>query len=142
PNYDSLDDTNPAATMPSRYDIYRYEIENDVTDVASTGGEVGLPNCSEETNNNIPATDSPDRRVIQAAVINCKENAGNLNGQKRVPVEAFASVFMTNPMEGSNGGNVDNSDGGTINLEVIDITGTGGLGTLEDYIRVEAVLVR
>lgn len=142
PHYDPLDATNPGATLPSRYDVYRYEIDNGLTDDASVGGEDGLPSCSEETNNYIPATDDPDRRVIQAAIINCLANEDSLNGQKEVPVEAFASVFMTNPMEGNNGGNVDNPDGGTINLEVIDITGTGGLGTLDDYIRVEAVLVR
>lgn len=142
PNYDPLDDTNPAATVPSRYDVYRYEIANGLVGTPSLGGEDGLPQCSQETNNYVPATDDPDRRVIQAAIINCQANADNLNGQKEVPVEAFASVFMTNPMEGNSGGNVEDPDGGTINLEVIDITGAGGLGTLDTYIRVEAVLVR
>jgi hypothetical protein len=51
-----------------------------------------------------------------------------------VPIEGYASIFLTNPME--------KGADGTINAEVIDITGTGGLGTLDNYIRVEAVLVR
>jgi hypothetical protein len=142
PNYDPDDWTNPAAPMPSRYDVYRYEIANGLTGNSSLGGEDGLPMCSEETVNNLPPITDPDRRVIQAAIINCDANEGQLNGAKSVPVEAFASVFMTNPMEGNNSGSVTNPDGGTIDLEVIDITGAGGLGTLDDYIRVEAVLVR
>lgn len=132
----------PGASIPSRYDVYRYEIANGLMEMPSAGGEDGLPMCSEETNNNVPASDDPDKRVIQAAIINCTENADLLNGQKEVPVEAYASVFMTNPMEGMNGGSVNDPDPSTIDLEVIDITGVGGLGTLDNYIRIEAVLVR
>lgn len=156
PNYDPLDTSNPAATDPSRYDVYRYEIAQDMMSNASPGGEVGTPLCSMNTANYLPATDPiddpdreppiMDRRIIQAAIINCKTNQPQ--GQSTLPVEGFASMFLTSPMEGNggkNGGGQDDPevpDDGTINVEIIDITGSGGLGTLDDFVRVEAVLVR
>ena len=53
------------------------------------------------------------------------------------PVNSFLSVFMTRPMEQNSGGG-----DGTIDIEIIDVTGSAGNGTLDDFIRTEAVLIR
>jgi hypothetical protein len=62
----------PGNTRPSRFQVYRWEIEQ----AALT-----------ET--------KPDRRVIPVAVLNCQSQ--NLSAAK-VPVAAFAKVFLTEPM--------------------------------------------
>jgi hypothetical protein len=59
---------------PSRYDVYRWEI-------AKAGGTP-------------PASDK-DRRVMPVAVLNCKSESLSAS---RVPVAAFAKVFLTEPM--------------------------------------------
>lgn len=59
---------------PSRYEVYRWEI-------SQAGGSP-------------PAQDS-DRRVMPVAVLNCQ--AENLSAS-RIPVAAFAKVFLTEPM--------------------------------------------
>ncbi len=139
----------PGADMVSRYDVYLWEVETgreanqsigvlaaDGTTVLNAG-ESGNPQCSMSKIDQLPPSADPNRRVIQAAIVNCiaAEEAGVLNGASSpVPIEGYASIFLTHPME--------SGPNGTINAEVIDITGTGGLGTLDDYIRVEAVLVR
>ena len=61
-------------SKPSRYAVYRWEIQR----------AGGTP----------PRTDS-DRRVMPVAVLNCQ--AENLTAS-RVPVAAFAKVFLTEPM--------------------------------------------
>lgn len=143
----------PGANMPSRYDVYLWEIkkENEValegTASLSLGvteggakvsaGESGRPICSKSKGAQFEPSDDPNRRVIQAAIVNCKAAvaAGLLSGASDpVPIEGYASIFLTHPME--SGGD------GTINAEVLDITGAEGLGTLDSFIRVEADLVR
>jgi hypothetical protein len=138
-DYDSFGVSHPGAKMPSRYDVYRYEIEKDaeldpvagpLSDL-SPGGEQGNPQCSGAT----PST-TEDRRVMFAAIVNCNsdEVIDEGGGVNTYPVEAYASFFMVNPMpQGSPA---------TINIEVIDITGDGGNGTLDEFVRDEPVLVR
>ena len=71
-----------------------------------------------------------------AAIIDCG-TVGDGGGVNEYPVKAFASIFLTRPMESPAPG-VDS----TIDVEIIDITGFGGNGTLETFIRAEAILVR
>lgn len=126
--------------LPSRYDVYRYEIEQDLIDDESIaiGGkkERGFPYCSQSVSNpTVPSRDPlDDRRVMFAAIVDCIANGGN--GVTDFPVNAFASIFMANPME------VGGGSDGTIDVEIIDITGNGGNGTLDAFVRDEAVLVR
>lgn len=100
----------------SRYDVYRYEVANssliaDLT-VLSPGPpqktERGTPACY--TGGTGTLSDIPDRRIIQAAVINCLclqaedgscyPNAPKLQGKgKDVPVAAFAKFFLTLPVK-------------------------------------------
>jgi Flp pilus assembly protein TadG len=84
------------ATM-TRYEIYRNEIDNGmIPNNTGVGGENGNPTCSGVT----PLTDTPDRRIMVFAVINCNYNSvgGNSNN---VPVKAFVKGFLTEPTGGS-----------------------------------------
>lgn len=120
-------------TIASRYDIYNYEINQNLLSGAghtSPNGNLGLPQCY--TGSAAPAG-SADRRIIFAAVVNC--NAAKIKGRTDVAagdIEGFTSMFVTKP--------VDN--GAQLSLEIIDITGNKGRGTLDNFIREEAYLVR
>jgi hypothetical protein len=146
---------------PSRYDVYRHEIDNELVEEPSLGAtppasptrtiENGLPNCHAEavaSGNNqgggnqgggntptppIPTTE--DRRLMFAAIINCAEHLGPGSNQAGVPVESFASIFLASPMQTGSGGD------GTIDVEIVDVS-EGGSGTLETFVRNEAILVR
>lgn len=140
----------PGAQMASRYDIYRYEIDNDRVADLSAGDplrpgangdgtrESGLPQCTGTDDTMLSTTRENDRRIIFAAIIDCLANADNA-GRSTLPVNSFASVFMVNPML-QGGTNVE--DAGVIDVEFVDITGAGGNGTLDTFVRDEANLVR
>lgn len=89
-------------TPPSRYQIYRWEIDTGsipgaVSQGVSSTPEEGTPTCHA----NGPDTSGVDRRVIQAAVLNCVEVEATfgLNGSRNnLPVETFVKVFLTEPM--------------------------------------------
>ncbi len=88
---------------PSRYAMYRWEIDNNcipgpTTYGRNSGPEEGHPQCHATG-----ASDTvEDRRIIHAAVLNCGalEDAGEtLSGRTdAVPVETFVKVFLTEPM--------------------------------------------
>ena len=131
-------------STPSRRDVYQYEMENStcVSGICtgmladeSPNGETGAPMCHSGYN----VDDySGERREIFAAVVNCHdpEVEAVLKGAATdVPTEAFARMFMSKPVI------TDGADK-SISLEVIDVTGEGGLGTLEEFLREESVLVR
>lgn len=90
---------------PSRYAMYRWEIDNNCVPGAETYGnsaitaEEGLPQCHSSG----ASTTVDDRRIITAAVLNCGEIESNSpNGMFRrkdpLPVETFVKVFLTEPM--------------------------------------------
>lgn len=124
--------------LPSRYDVYRFEIEQDlVGDLSvSVGGrqESGFPQCSNPDPDSLPTDPLRDRRVMFAAIVDCLAHGGG--GATEFPVNSFASIFLVNPMQQQGGGD------GTIDVEIIDISGHGGNGTLDAFARDEAVLVR
>ncbi|MGI9352862.1 MAG: pilus assembly protein TadG-related protein [Rhizobiaceae bacterium] len=127
--------TTPATTTPSRYDVYRYEILQSLTGSTAPNGESGAPSCHAGYNIADYANDL-DRRLIFGAIVNCLEHADDINGaSSTIPGEAFGSFFMSKPVTtiGSNK---------SIHLELVDVTGPGGNGTLEEFLREEAVLVR
>ena len=90
-------------TPPSRYQVYRWEIENDSIPGALTYGtsstpEEGIPQC----HNSGASTSLVDRRIFYAAVMNCTavEAEYGMNGSvNNLPVETFVKVFLTRPME-------------------------------------------
>jgi hypothetical protein len=85
---------NPA----SRYDVYRYEIDNSLVSTASTGGEVGTPKCY----NGGGLGDDPDRRILYIAAVDCQahnvEDDNSGNSGPPVPVTAFVKMFLTRPV--------------------------------------------
>lgn len=107
----------------SRYEVYRYEIENGLVNQESLGGESGKPNCY---NKNIELSDNPDRRFLYMAVLNCEKHKvseeNNGNSGKPVPVEAFVKVFLTRPVKPPEddivGEIVDIVEPGTVSNEV------------------------
>lgn len=91
--------TLPAAlTGATRYDVYRYEIDNDlIPDNSGTGGEDGNPSCYKSISNMPDADDEPDRRQLNVAIVNCMEHSVKGNADD-VKVEAFAKLFIIRPM--------------------------------------------
>lgn len=102
-----------AADPPPRYEVYVYENTHDYNGKKlranpSVGSgslnEMGLPNCS--VGNGI---DTPDRRIIYGAIINCRAeglstgNSGGTNGYRAV---AFGKFFMTRPMTSPSASNL------------------------------------
>ena len=93
------------ATPPSRYALYRWEIDNDSIPGPMTYGnsamtpEEGTPQC-----HSLGAHSDPniDRRIITVAVLNCGEieaSGGAMNGRTDfLPVETFVKAFITEPM--------------------------------------------
>jgi len=79
--------------VPSRFRVYRYEIEHGHVADVSPGGESGAPACY--TGGNLPAA-APDRRTLHAAIINCQSLEGET--QSNVPVAAFGKFFLTLPL--------------------------------------------
>ncbi|TIL42969.1 pilus assembly protein TadG-related protein [Mesorhizobium sp.] len=116
---------------PSRYDLYRYEIDSGLVDDASLGGETGDAACHAS-----PSTD-PDRRLIYGAIVNCLEHAGNLNGQSGAPIPAvgFASFFLTEPVDQAR-------TNGDIMGEIVDIDGEQGRGTMVGFAKDNVQLYR
>ena len=119
------------ANLPTRYETYRYEIDNNIVGDASVGGEKGTPPAGAGTPISIP-----DRRLLYGAILDCnalKASGMNFSGrQTGIPVRRFASFFVTEPIK----------DGKDIMVELVDITGKGGSGTLDNYLRDEAQLYR
>ena len=95
----------------SRYDVYRYEVTNRATlgsidsNGAPVGGEIANPRCYGGAASTL--SDTPDRRIFHAAVLNCQAlNASNQYGPIRggsgnlLPVVTFAQFFLTEPVGG------------------------------------------
>lgn len=108
---------------PSRYCVYKYEIDNPTL---KSGQEKTPPQCN-------TTTQTADRRLIYVAIIDCVANQVK-GGNQTLPVQAFSSVFITEPAGGP-----PNAD---IYGEIQDISTTVGQGTLKKLQRNEAQLYR
>ena len=82
------------SNLPSRYTIYRYEIDQGLVGDISFGGESGVPACY--SGDSLPSM--PDRRIIYAAVINCLSLNLGIGNHSDVPVAAFGKFFLTIPV--------------------------------------------
>ena len=101
---DYAENTVSPAAPPSRYAMYRWEIDNNSVPGPKTYGEnslteeEGLPQCHTYG----PSTTVEDRRIINVAVLNCGmilESGEEMNGRSGpLPVETFVKVFLTEPM--------------------------------------------
>jgi hypothetical protein len=94
------------ATTWSRYNVYRYEIEQGLIDdwsgnhVPNGTGESGAPHCAGPGNGVDETTGKTDRRLIIVPIINCLANGPFPPGANAtdVPVAAFGNFFMTQPV--------------------------------------------
>lgn len=145
-------------TMPSRYDVYKYENANGLVGAVSAGGESGLPQCGLAQNPDpITPIADPDPRLIYAAIIDCNDPASIAQGGgiNTYNVRSYAELFLTRPMgRNGNGNNATlttyyDDDGNpytvsdaTIDAEIVRITGAGSSGALENFVRNESILVR
>lgn len=128
-----------APSQPSAYDVYRYELNNPlrISD-ASPNGETGAPTTGKGCYaGSFPTVEEGDRREIFSAIVNCgyEASVGHLNGHKTTQAVAFARMFLTKPA-------IKAGSERYLSLELIDITGRGGRGTLDEFLREEAELVR
>jgi Flp pilus assembly protein TadG len=80
--------------VPSRYRVYRYEIEQGRVGDVSLGGESGAPACY--SGDDLSAV--PDRRILHAAVINCQNMGPADEPHSNVPVATFGKFFLTLPL--------------------------------------------
>jgi Flp pilus assembly protein TadG len=89
-------DGGPAGNtdVPSRYRVYRYEIEQGHVGDVSLGGESGAPACY--SGGDLSAV--PDRRILHAAVINCHNVDSADEPHSNVPVAAFGKFFLILPL--------------------------------------------
>jgi Flp pilus assembly protein TadG len=132
--------TDGTAPGQSRYDMYRAEIDgtgpfsapsipNRIGD--SPWGENANPTAGScYSGGSGTLNDTPDRRILYFAVINCIEQGlGGGNSNAAIPVEAFVEGFLTEPV-------ADPSDGPEILIEVKDIVRPGGEdGVLHDIVQ-------
>ncbi|RWO90950.1 pilus assembly protein TadG-related protein [Mesorhizobium sp.] len=119
--------TTELSANASRYDVYKWELNN----LNDHGTEATTPACN-------PPSDDIKRRMIYAAMLDCDPSDGigsTVQGSGgNYPVEAFVSFFLTEPA-----GDAPDAD---IYGEIVDVTGRGGQGTLDDFLRDEAQLYR
>lgn len=132
---------------PSRYDVYRYEIEENDGDYLDEKGtwpvtqgkktttlvERGRPSCylnNDGDEADISTDRVDDRRVLAVALVDCQAQAEGTAGRDTLRIKAHARIFLASPMDDH------------IDIEIIDIDGPGGNGTLDAFVRDEAVLVR
>ena len=100
--FDYISHTVTPANIPTRYEVYRWEIDNNSIPGAVSYGtsitpEEGTPQC----HTNGASTAPVDRRILYAAVLNCNaiEQNGGFSGRSGPhPVETFVKVFVTLPM--------------------------------------------
>lgn len=117
------------AAAPTRYEVYRAEIEvaGDILvgDAAGDGhdgnsiAESGRPICNTTTN---PAVDY-SRRVVVVAGINCGAPNSISGAASNVPVQEYFKVFLTEPASNTGSGNTFDMWG-----EVIGTAGGEGAG--------------
>jgi hypothetical protein len=82
------------ADVLSRYRVYRYEIEQGRVGDVSLGGESGAPACYRGGD----LSAASDRRILHAAIINCRSLRSVDEAQSNVPVAAFGKFFLTLPL--------------------------------------------
>lgn len=112
-----------SANLPTRYEVYRWEIESSPSRIPNNvGGENGNPQCSSSAVN-----DNPDRRIIYGAALNCNALALQGGSGGTVPALAFIKMFMTEPMTKLPGTGLEDEDD-TLYVELVDVVDPGSAG--------------
>lgn len=113
------------ANLPSRYDVYRAEIgtigtggATDLVAHANANNERGSAMCYSGST----PTDTPDRRVLYVAIIDCQNLNVHGNTVAPLPVMAFGKFFVTEPIS-----NPPDADAGTIFAELIGLSEPGSV---------------
>jgi Flp pilus assembly protein TadG len=149
PSIPSASHPTSDSVPPSRYDVYKYELGNGlVADEAynnnKPNGETGNPQCY--TGESSTLTNDPDRRLFNVAVVNCIADLDKINGHLTgLRPDSYASVFLTNPVEKEDKSKDDDDESANekpIRLEIVDVEGPLGNGTLDDFLRDEVQLYR
>ena len=109
---------------PSRYCVYKYELDH--SGELAPNAELTSPQCN-------TSSQSPDRRLLYVAVVDCVANEVS-GGGGTYPVQVFASMFLTSPA----GGPPD----ADIYAEFVDISSAYGEGTLSKFQRDQPQLYR
>ena len=103
------------ANRPSRYDVYRREIDANMMGTAAqsggAAGETGAPACYSGGG----LSDEPDHRMIYGAIIDCGGLNVHGNSGGPLPVTAFAKFFLTEPVAAD----------GTIHAELVEFVEPG-----------------
>ena len=107
------------ADPPSRYEVYREEIDSLTYAEAAPSGETGMSKCY---NGSVAPDDDPDRRLLYAAVIDCAANLAP-GANSGVPVEAWLKMFITEPVNSVDGDPANTTD--AIYIEIVDILEAG-----------------
>jgi hypothetical protein len=84
----NLDGSADNSNVPSRYRVYRYEIDHGHVGDVSLGGESGAPACY-AGNGELSAV--PDRRIVHAAIVNCQSLQLVGEAQSDIPVLPLAN---------------------------------------------------
>jgi hypothetical protein len=95
--------------VPSRYEIYRYEIDNGLIN----GNSYATPACY---SGGQTIDDDPDRRIIYGAIMNCIAQPIGSGAATGLTAAAFGKFFITRPME---------SPQDSLWVELIDIVDPG-----------------
>ncbi|TIS57069.1 MAG: hypothetical protein E5W91_15310 [Mesorhizobium sp.] len=137
--YPTGDTTRPA----SRYDVYKYEIANNLVGDKSPNPskESGIPSCFK---GDTPTAD-PDRRLLNMAIVDCLANQSKINGHIQLKPDGYASVFINTPIQKQDNSKDDEDSSANekpISLEIVDVDGPLGNGTLDKALRNEAQLYR
>ncbi|RWC48716.1 MAG: hypothetical protein EOS55_10415 [Mesorhizobium sp.] len=146
PNIPSTSHPTSSTMPPSRYDVYKYEISNNLVGDKAGGknnGETGVPACYTGPINTVTAT--PDRRLFNVAVVNCTADAAKISGRTDLKPDSYASMFLTNPIEKQDKTKDDDDETASekpIRLEVVDVEGPLGNGSLDQFLRDEVQLYR
>ena len=124
--------------LPTRYDVYLEELGSAalLDDLSGQNAvpppdrpETSHPACYSGT---IPPNDTPDRRLLYGAIVDCIANP-IVGATDDVPVRAFGSFFVTEPVEQGGGGSEEDPE--HIRIELVDISGHFGQGTMEEFVR-------
>lgn len=126
-----------AGLHPSRYDVYRWEIANDLLDTRSQGttatnGERGANQCYSGPTS---AQTLIDRRTMLVAVVDCGI-PGGVKGRMDIAFDLLAKVFLVNP-----GGTVPGNDS-TLDIEIVGLSENRSTGEIDEFLKNEVLLVR
>ncbi|TIW00381.1 MAG: hypothetical protein E5V85_04170 [Mesorhizobium sp.] len=133
-----------STTQPaSRYDVYKYEVANNLVGDKSKSPtkESGTPSCFK---GDTPTAD-PDRRLLNLAIVDCIANQAKINGHTQLKPDGYASVFLNTPVQKQDNSKDDEDTSAAekpISLEIVDVDGPLGNGSLDKALRNEAQLYR